>query len=123
MVALRGRHGPPEEALELFRDAIDHWRTSRNRTLLVTTLRNLVVLLVRTGRDEAAAVLAATLQEAAPSRPYGAEAARITTALAAVQRRLGDSAYQSAWEAGAAKTLEEAADDAMRLVDPGPSSP
>jgi predicted ATPase/DNA-binding SARP family transcriptional activator len=62
MVALRGRHGPPEEALVLFRDAVDHWRASRNRALLVTTLRNLVVLLARTGRDEAAAGLAATLR-------------------------------------------------------------
>jgi hypothetical protein len=112
MVALRGRHGPPEEALVLFRDAVDHWRASRNRALLVTTLRNLVVLLARTGRDEAAAGLAATLQEAAPSRSYGIEATRITTALAAVRRRLGDAAYDGAWSAGAARTLEEAAYDA-----------
>jgi predicted ATPase len=121
-VALRARHGPPEEALALFRDAIDHWRTSRNRALLVTTLRNLVILLARTGRDEAAAALAATLQEAAPSRSYGTEAARITTALAAVRRRLGDAAYDRAWTAGAARTLEEAADHAMRLLDPGPGT-
>jgi hypothetical protein len=119
-VALRVRHGPPEEALALFRNAIDHWSASRNRTLLVTTLRNLVVLLARTGRDEAAAALAATLNEAAPSRSYGAEATRITTALAAVRRRVGDAAYDGAWTAGTARTLEEAADDAMRLLDPGP---
>ena len=119
MVALRARHGPPEEALGLFRDAIDHWRTSRNRALLVTTLRNLVVLLARTGRDEAAASLAASLQEAAPSRSYGVEATRISTALSAVRHRLGDAAWDGAWTAGAARTLEEAADDAMRLLDPG----
>ena len=117
MVALRGRHGPPEEALALFRDAIGHWRASRNRALLVTTLRNLVVLLARTGRDEAAAALAASLHEAAPSRSYGVEATRITTALAAVRRRLGDAAYDGAWTAGATRTLEEAADDAIRLLD------
>jgi tetratricopeptide (TPR) repeat protein len=122
MVALRARHGPPEEALALFRDAIDHWRTSRNRTLLATTLRNLVVLLARTGRDEAAAALAASLDEAAPSRPYGAEAARVTTVLAAVRRRLGDAAYDGAWTVGAARTLEEAADDAVRLLRPGPGT-
>ena len=119
MVALRARHGPPEEALALFRDAIDHWRTTRNRALLVTTLRNLVVLLARTGRDEAAAALAASLQEAAPSRSYGVEATRIGTALSAVRHRLGDAAWDGAWTAGAARTLEEAADDAMRLLDPG----
>jgi ATP/maltotriose-dependent transcriptional regulator MalT len=122
LVALRARHGPPREAQGLFRDAIDHWRTNRNRRLLVTTLRNLVVLLARTGRDEAAAALAATLQAAAPSRSYGAEAARITTALAAVRNRLGDSAYDRAWTAGAARTLEEAADDAVHLLDSSPGS-
>jgi hypothetical protein len=77
MVALRGRHGPPGPALALFRDAIEHWRGSRNRTLLVTTLRNLVVLLARTGHDRAAAELAATLEAATPTRSYGAEAARV----------------------------------------------
>jgi hypothetical protein len=118
MVALRSRHGPPEEALALFRDAIGHWRTSRNRTLLVTALRNLVVLLARTGQDEPAAALAATLHEAAPSRSYGAEADRITTALAAVRQRLGAAAFDAAWAAGAARTLEEAADGAMRLLEP-----
>jgi hypothetical protein len=64
----------------------------------------------------------ATLQAAAPSRSYGAEAARITTALAAVRNRLGDSAYDRAWTAGAARTLAEAADDAMHLLDSSPGS-
>jgi predicted ATPase/DNA-binding SARP family transcriptional activator len=117
LVALRARHGPPEEALAPFRDAIDHWLASRNRTLLVTTLRNLVVLLARTGRDGAAVALAATLEAAATSRSYGAEAARIATALAAVRRRLGAAAYDAAWAAGAARALEEAAGDAIRLLD------
>ena len=117
MVALRGRHGPPEAALSLFRDAVDHWRANGNRSLLVVTLRNLVVLLARTGRDQSAATLAATLEETAESRPYGAEAARITTALAAVRRRLGEAAYGRAWAAGTARTLEEAADDAVGLLD------
>jgi hypothetical protein len=54
------------------------------------------------------------------SRSYGAEAARTTTALAAVRRRLGDAAYERARAAGAARTIEEAADDAVRLLDPGP---
>ena len=116
LVALRARHGPPEAALALFRDAIDHWRASRNRPLLVITLRNLVVLLARTGRDKAAAGLAATLEVAASSRSYGAEAARMATALAAVRRRLGEAAYEGAWAAGTARALEEAADEAVGLL-------
>ena len=76
--------------------------------------------MARTGRDEPAAALAATVREVAPSRSSGAEAARIATALAAVRRRLGDAAFGRAQAAGAVRTLEEAADDAMRLLTPGP---
>jgi predicted ATPase/DNA-binding SARP family transcriptional activator len=123
MVALRSRHGPPGPALALFRDAIEHWRGSRNRTLLVTTLRNLVVLLARTGRDRAAAELAATLEAASATRSYGTEAARVRTALAAVRRRLGAAAYDQARAAGAARSLEEAAENALGLLTPAPGGP
>jgi hypothetical protein len=85
----------------------------------VVTLRNLVVLLARTGRDQAAATLAATLQLQAPGKSYGKEARRIATALAAVRQRLGDAAYAQAWTAGTARTLEDAADAAVRLLGPG----
>jgi len=99
-VALRGRRGPPDQALALFREAIAHWRATGNRALIVTTLRNLVVLLARIGQDEPAAVLAATLDHAAPAKTYGAEAERIATALAAARQRLGDAAYVRAQIAG-----------------------
>jgi predicted ATPase/DNA-binding SARP family transcriptional activator len=116
-VALRSRHGPPDQALVLFRDAIKHWQHIGNRALIVTTLRNLVILLARTGRDEAAVTLAATLQLQAPGESYGKEAERIATALAAVRQRLGDTAYAKAWRAGTSRTLEQAADTAVRLLD------
>jgi predicted ATPase/DNA-binding SARP family transcriptional activator len=115
-VALRGRRGPPDQALALFREAIGHWRATGNRALIVTTLRNLVVLLARVGQDEPAAVLAATLEHTAPAKTYGAEAERIATALAAARQRLGDAAYAHAWDAGGRRTLEEAADQAMHLL-------
>lgn len=86
----------------------------------MTTLRNLVILLARTGRDEAAATLAATLELQAAGKSYGKEAERIATALAAVRQRLGDAAYARAWAAGTARTLEEAADDAVDLLGSGP---
>src|SRR6266511_3530578 len=119
-VALRSRHGPPDQALGPFRDAVEHWQRSGNRALIVTTLRNLVVLLARTGRDKAAVSLAATLQLQAPGKSYGSEAERIATALAAVRQRLGDAAYARAWAAGSARTLEAAAADAIRSLDSGP---
>jgi tetratricopeptide (TPR) repeat protein len=115
-VALRSRHGPPDQALAPFRDALEHWRRSGDRTLIVTTLRNLVVLLARTGRDQAAVSLAATLQLRTPGRSYGSEAERIETALGAARQRLGDAAYTHAWAEGSTRTLEAAADDAIRLL-------
>jgi predicted ATPase/DNA-binding SARP family transcriptional activator len=113
-VALRGRLGPPSEALARFHDAIKHWRATGNQMLLITTLRNLVVLYARTGRDEAAARLAATLERHAPSPSYGTEAQRISTGLAAVRHRLGDTPYMKA--STPASSLEAAADEALRLL-------
>jgi hypothetical protein len=82
-----------------------------------------VVLLARTGRDRAAAELAATLEAASATRSYGAEAARVRTALAAVRRRLGAAAYDQARAAGAARSLEEAAENALGLLTPAPGGP
>jgi hypothetical protein len=114
-VALRSRHGPPDPTL--FRDAVEHWRNCHNRSLIVTTLRNLVLLFARTGRDEAAVALAATLQLQAAGKTYGTEAERIATALAAVHQRLGEAAFARAWSVGEARTLEEAADAAVGQLD------
>lgn len=116
-VALQGRHGPPEQALPLFRDAVEQWRATGNQALMVTTLRNLVVLLARTGQDEAAAALAATLETAAPAKSYGTEAARTETALAAARQRLGKTGYARSWTAGQSRTLPQAAEDAAQILE------
>ncbi|MEV5408477.1 BTAD domain-containing putative transcriptional regulator [Thermopolyspora sp. NPDC052614] len=122
-VALRGRHGPPAPATELFREAILRWRRLGNRTLLVTALRNLVPLLARTARDHEAAALAATLGRAAPAEPYGAEAGRMTQALDAVRARLTEAELSRATRAGASRTLEEAADHVIALLGGTRSAP
>jgi hypothetical protein len=114
-VALRGRHGSPDEALNLFREAIEHWRVAGNRTLMVTALRNLVILFARTGRDDSAAALAATLDDVAPAKSYGTEAQRLAAALSAVQRRLGAAGYHQAHTPK--PSLEEAVTDALRILD------
>lgn len=116
-VALSGRRGEPDQALALFRHAVEHWQATGNRALIVTTLRNLVILLARTGRDDPAAALAATLERTAHAKSYGAEAERIVTALAAVRQRLGEAAFDRAWATGAGRTLEEAADHTVRLLE------
>ncbi|GIH90272.1 SARP family transcriptional regulator [Planobispora siamensis] len=115
-VALRGRHGPPEPALELFRETIAHWRRVGNRTLTATALRNLVVLFARTGMDEAAVTLAATLRRAAPGDSYGAEADRLAAALAVARARLDRDRHILAELAGQGRSLEEGADHALTVL-------
>lgn len=115
-LALSGRCGDPTTALALFREAIEHWQRSGNRALIVTTLRNLVILLARTGRDVPAAELAAALEHTAHAKTYGVEAERIETALSAVRQRLGDDVYARAWAAGARRSLDAAAEHAAAIL-------
>jgi predicted ATPase len=91
LVALRGRTAAVEPAtFELFRRVIVHWATTRNPALLVTALRNLVILLARIGRFEDSVELWSSIQSIDPAHPsYGAEAVRLDAALAAARDALG----------------------------------
>ncbi|GAA0428440.1 SARP family transcriptional regulator [Acrocarpospora corrugata] len=115
-VALRGRYGPAEPALRLFREVITHWVATESRSLLVTALRNLVLLLARTARDRAAAELAGGLDATTPVASYGIEARRLDTALAAVRYRLGPEAYEAAWATGARRSFGATASRALELI-------
>ncbi|GAA1014488.1 SARP family transcriptional regulator [Acrocarpospora pleiomorpha] len=115
-VALRGRHGPAEPALRLFHEVITHWVATESRSLLVTALRNLVLLLARTARDQAAVELAGTLAATTPVASYGIEARRLHTALTAARHRLGPEAYADAWAQGARRSFEETALRALELI-------
>jgi hypothetical protein len=57
VASVRSRHGDPRQALEIFRDAVQHWHRAGNWTQQGTTVRNVVGLLVRLGADEPAALL------------------------------------------------------------------
>ena len=57
VASVRSHHGDPRQALEIFRDAVQHWHRAGNWTQQGTTVRNVVGLLVRLGADEPAALL------------------------------------------------------------------
>jgi hypothetical protein len=89
LASLHARGGEIDRALELFRDVIAHWRRLGDHTHQLTTLRNLVELLVRIRADDDAAVLYGAVTAASvPS--FGAEAQR--------PRLLGNS-WSGAWGA------------------------
>jgi predicted ATPase/DNA-binding SARP family transcriptional activator len=119
-VAVRGRHGPPNVALARYADALRHWHRAGTEGLLVTALRNLVVLFARTGRDRAAAELSATLATHATDHPsYGPERRRLRTAQRAVAARLDPREAARAERAGQARTIREASAAALAIVTGG----
>jgi predicted ATPase/DNA-binding SARP family transcriptional activator len=100
-VALRGRHGPPAEALRHYRGALELWRGSGAEGFLLTVLRNLIVLLVRTGADMAALEIHSMTERLATKPSYGDEAQRLEAAVAVARERLGPDAQAVAADATA----------------------
>jgi predicted ATPase/DNA-binding SARP family transcriptional activator len=95
-VALRGRHGDPQEAFARYRSALRIWREAGADGMALTTLRNLVVLLARTGADADALVLHQALERFASRASYGHEADRLDAAIRAVTERLSPTARADA---------------------------
>ncbi len=120
-VALRGRSAPVAPAtFELFGRVIEHWSATGSPALLVTALRNLVILLGRCERHADAVELwsaVRTLDRGHAS--YGAEADRLDATIRAAHTALG-----AAFDAVAARGLtlpgtREVAALAARLCEEG----
>jgi predicted ATPase/DNA-binding SARP family transcriptional activator len=115
--SLQARTGEPEAALAAFARAIEHWRRETTVSFLVTTLRNLVVLLARLGWAAEAAELAGTVASDAAGPTYGEEAARLAEAQAWARERLGPAAFADHTARGAARSVVEAGAMAALLLD------
>lgn len=96
-----------------------------NRNLLVTLLRNLSTLLGARGQHAAALELLAALQATADQHPsWGDEAEALRAVDAAARARLDPDAVRAARRRGSARSLTEAADEAVRaLTGPDGSGP
>ncbi|MDP8971060.1 MAG: hypothetical protein M3N52_11310, partial [Actinomycetota bacterium] len=123
LASLCGRRGQTDRALTLFRETVAHWRPLGAYTQQLTTLRNLVELLVHIGADEPAAVLhGAVTTGATPS--FGAEADRLAAGWDQLETRLD---AEAAAERGRRMTPAEMVDTALAeldalLDDPAPTS-
>ncbi len=119
LVSLRGRSATVEPATyELFRRVIAHWSGTRNPALLVTALRNLVVLLGRVGRDEEAVELWAAVRGIDALHPsYGAEAERLDAALTSARSALGPSFDEAMLRGRSHLGLAGVSDFALRLCE------
>lgn len=118
--ALLARHGDPAAVRDDVAEVLTWWREAGDRTHLVTTLRNLLVLLARAGDDATAATLWGTVV-AADGVPvaYGTERDRLEDVRTTLADRLGTERFAALVVRGASRTPEQAADD----VAGGPSGP
>jgi predicted ATPase/DNA-binding SARP family transcriptional activator len=113
-VSCEGRTGEPAAALSQYAELIEHWRRHGARNMQWATLRNLVVLLARMGRDdEAARLYGAMVASSSAPPPAGADATRLADALAAVRSRLGEPVLAARCAEGAALTDDEALVEAL----------
>ena len=79
LASARARHGDPRQAVLVFTEVVHHWRDRGDWTHQWTTLRNVLDLLVRLDRVEAATVLAAALLDGGRAATgFGADAERLT---------------------------------------------
>jgi hypothetical protein len=100
--SLHGRHRDPHQALQLFREVIEHWHRLGNWTQQWTTVRNVTELLTRLGADRPAAVLhgaATTSTTAAPL--FGSAAERLQATARTLRQRLGPATFDHATTEGA----------------------
>ncbi|MEO3785724.1 BTAD domain-containing putative transcriptional regulator [Actinocorallia sp. B10E7] len=109
-VTLRSRLRPdPKTALPAYREVVEHWRRIGNHAQQWVTLRNLIPLLVRAGRDEAACCLHGGLAASPVGLPHAPdpEAVALTEAMAAAEERLGADAARRARARGEIRSLDD----------------
>lgn len=111
--SVRGRHGEAWEALVAFEDVVVRWLERGDRTHLLTTLRNLVDLLLRLDAPDAAAELLGAVARADVSPTFGAEGERLARAHEQLAGALGDARLADLLRTGAARDVEPAARAAL----------
>lgn len=116
LASLQARRGEAR-ALATFADSIGHWRQAGDWVHQWTTLRNLVMLLVRLGAFEPAAVLRAAIASArSGASAFGADAQRMAAAAAAVRQSLGAEGYAAAEARGHTMDDHEAVAYALDVI-------
>ncbi len=105
-----------DDAMAAVVPVIVQYRRTSNLTHGITTLRDLIELLVRAGHDEAAMELLGALSNPTVKSTYGVESARLDTAREIATAR-SDDATVSAWiERGSTHSSMWAIDHAIEVL-------
>ena len=106
--SLRARTGDLAAAVDRFAELLEHFGVGGDPGHLVTSLRNLVTLLVRLGQYRPAATLYGTVVDHPSSPTYGAEAERLAAAAEECRDALGEQEFARVVELGRQRTLDSA---------------
>lgn len=119
-VSCAARMANPARSLEAYVELLDHFERTGSRAQQWTTIRTLIEVLTRVGRDEAAAVLYGALVSSPTALPLiGADAERVEEAVGTLTVRLGGERFERMKVKGAAlgdeRAIVYAADCARRV--------
>ena len=114
--SLRARTGELAGAVARFTELLDNFRRGGDESHLVTSLRNLVTLLVRLRQYRPAAALYGAVRDHPSSPTYGAEAALLEDAAAESRDALGEDEFARVVSVGRGRSLDEAADAAASAL-------
>jgi predicted ATPase/DNA-binding winged helix-turn-helix (wHTH) protein len=117
LAAEHTRSGRFADALDAYHDCLVDYARHGNFVHAVTTLRNLVAVLVAVGDDIGAAVIAAASSREGLRPSYGVEALRLQNAMALIEQRLGEERFAVATAEGRSLDVVEAVQVAVQLVD------
>lgn len=105
---LRARSGSLTEAARRFVQLLDHFGEGGDPSHLVTTVRNLVTLLVRLGHHRVAATLVGAISVTVAPPSFGPEAARLAAATADCRDALGEAEFERLVTKGQGRPLDDA---------------
>lgn len=114
--SVRARTGHPRDELHAFADVTRWWLERGDTPHLVTTLRNLLDVLVALRADEAAAELWGAVGDDRLARTYGVERDRLVRARSTLARRLSPPALETLVATGAARGASDAARAALAAI-------
>ena len=114
--SLRARTGELSGAVERFTALLEHFGGGGDPGHLVTSLRNLVTLLVRLHQYRPATALYAAVVDHPSSPTYGAEAERLHAAADECREALGDDEFERVAAVGRSRTLDGAVDAAAAAL-------
>lgn len=117
LAAEHARVGQFEEAFQAYAACLHEYVRHGNFVHAVTTLRNLVELLVALGDDHGAAVLAAASSSEQLRPSYGTEMLRLSTVVDGIEQRVGASRFAEWSDEGSLLDLPRAVQTAADLID------